>query len=487
MQLTKLVVHQARMHGSEPAVGFGGAVIDFRGLMGATTAAIEALQAARVPSGGYVVLDVQNPAHHITLIYALALLGIRSASISTIHLTERAGPRPDLFLTDRNDVDPGGLPTRRIDARWFAFDPARPIDHGALLAMRGFPEPGDIVRYVYSSGTTGRPKCVALSNDLLERRIMSLSATTFSGGRSGHMLNMLGFSTILGTMMPFMTHIAGAMICVTNRPQEALQLTRLFQVSELFGSVAQVASVVEALGTDAPPASLKTVSPAGSRLSPQLLNAIQTRLCSGIRAGYGSTELGRVATTLGPAMLLHEGTAGYPMPWVTIEIVDEGGHVLPTGTDGILRIKSAELAPYADNEGRIVPSSAPDGWFYPGDSARLEADGLLVVSGRVGDVINRGGVVVAPEEIEDALRLDPRITDAAVVAVANAAGIDEIWAAIATSAPVELAALRTLLRERLNEKSPDRIFAVEGIPRTDSGKIMRYRVRELLIGLAERG
>ena len=86
-------------------------------------------------------------------------------------------------------------------------------------------------------------------------------------------------------------------------------------------------------------------------------------------------------------------------------------------------------------------------------------------------------------EIEDALRRDPRITDAAVVAVANAAGIDEIWAAIATSAPVEVAALRTLLRERLNEKTPDRLFAVEGIPRTESGKIMRYRVRELLIEL----
>jgi len=481
VKLAKLAIFQARAQATEPAIGMGGGIVDYRGLAGSVSAAVDALLALRLPAGGYVLLDVQNPAHHVALIYALALLGLRSASVGNAALVDRAGPRPDLFLTDRSDVDPAGLPTRRVDQRWFAFDPAMPIDYKRLLDLPGFPDPHDIVRYIYSSGTTGTPKCVALTTANLELRLLRVVGTAPSRERSGRILNMLGFSTILGTMLPLMAHISGGMFCASGRPAEAMQLVRLFSISDLFGSVAQVAGLLDHIGDDPPPSSLKFVTAAGSRISPHLLTAIQSRLCNGVRAGYGSTELGQVATSLSPRALAQDGAAGYIVPWVEVETVDDAGSAVARGTNGILRVRTDELAPYVDERGQLLPSADAEGWFYPGDIARIEADGLLVITGRAGDVINRGGMVVAPEEIEDVLKAVPGIRDAGVVPVPNAAGIDEIWAGVVATVPIDAAALIEALRRVLNEKVPDRVFLVDAIPRNENTKIMRFKLRETLL------
>ena len=119
--------------------------------------------------------------------------------------------------------------------------------------------------------------------------------------------------------------------------------------------------------------------------------------------------------------------------------------------------------------------------------ARIEPDGLLIVTGRVGDVINRGGMIVAPEEIEDVLKVQPGIVDAAVVPVPNAAGIDEIWAGIVSTAPIDSSALLAALRLVLNEKVPNRVFLVDAVPRNENGKIMRFKLRDTLVAQAATG
>lgn len=103
MQLVKAIVHQARRSQQDPAIAFGAGVASFGSLMGSTAAAVEVLRTLGVARGSLVVLDIRNPIHHTAMIYALALLGIRSASVGTVQVT-RSGPRPDLFLTDRDDL-----------------------------------------------------------------------------------------------------------------------------------------------------------------------------------------------------------------------------------------------------------------------------------------------------------------------------------------------------------------------------------------------
>jgi acyl-CoA synthetase (AMP-forming)/AMP-acid ligase II len=103
---------------------------------------------------------------------------------------------------------------------------------------------------------------------------------------------------------------------------------------------------------------------------------------------------------------------------------------------------------------------------------------LLTITGRASDVINRGGVVVAPEYIEEAIRLRPGISDVAVFGVIGAGGIEEIWAAVVSSQRVDAASLIAALRPSLNERAPDRVIQVEAIPRGDTGKVQRSVLRE---------
>ena len=146
---------------------------------------------------------------------------------------------------------------------------------------------------------------------------------------------------------------------------------------------------------------------------------------------YGSTELGPVAFGPASAMRGIEGATGFVMPGEVIEIVDQRGAVLPAGQEGIVRIKSDHIDRY------FVPTPEDaeifkDGWFYPGDLGHLTADGLLVITGRVTEVLNRGGDKLAPELIEEVLRMVPEISDAAAFAVPEPIKSGRRWCAKAS-------------------------------------------------------
>lgn len=479
MRLVKAIVHQARRSPDEPAIAFGGGVVSFRALMAATAAAVEAIRLLGLPPRALVALDIRNPVHHTATIYALALLGHPSASVGTAWVTLQSGPSPAMMLTDIDCPDGTGLIIRKLDARWFAFDDSLPVDYAALMALPGLPEADDVVRYLYSSGTTGRPKCVALTNGVLELRVAHAFETLPQRALSGATLNMMGFSTLAGTIIPLTTHVGGALLCFSSNYAEVLTLCRLFGVTWLMGAVVQIEGILKALGSSPPPASLRCVLVAGAKLPHRMLMEIRARLSSYVMGGYGSTELGMVAFSTAAEFERHEGSAGYLTPWASAQAVDDNGQILPPGCEGVLRIRSNELAFYVDELGRPLPTDE-DGWFYPGDFGRIDPDGLLIITGRTGEVINRGGVVVAPELIEEELRRDPAVADVAVVGSPGAGGVEQIWAAIVSPAPVDGERLLRAARLRLAERVPDRLFQVDAIPRNENGKVMRNLLREQL-------
>ena len=485
MDLAKLVVYSARRYASEPAIAFAGGVVTYKALMGATAAAVQVLETLRLPARSVVVLDVANPVFHTTLIYALALCGLRSASVGNATNLDRAGPPPTLVLTDRAEIkDTPALRVRHIDGRWFAHDEAAPVDYAALLAKPGFPDRTEVFRLIYSSGTTGRPKCVGLSNRTLEVRVShaALQAPVRSG--AGALLNTMAFSTIVGTMMPFHAPASGALLCYADSGGEVLQMIRAFGVSYLTGSVAQMQGVVKALGDGPPPPSLRTVRLIGARLSLPQLREMRARLCNHVISVYGSTEMGRVTNAEPGDLERHEGGVGGPLPFTSVEVVDENGTVLPAPQVGTIRVRTEELAVYVGEDGRPQSMLAEDDWFYPGDVGYFEPGGQLVVTGRTTEVINRGGVVVAPEAIEEVLRDYPGVEDVAVFSVPGASGVDEIWAAVVPSGQLDAQGMLNAARQRLMERAPDRVFQVGRLPRAESGKVKRNAVRDELLARA---
>lgn len=478
MKLVRQVLFQARLNEAAPAIATTNGVATYGTLARIVEAAVAALETLGLERGTPVMLDVRNPLHHTALILALALLGLPSASVASNLATEKTGFMPTLLLSDRDGAAMAGVRVLQIDDRWFAHDPSRPVDYARLLALRGFGSPDEVVRYVYSSGTTGYPKCVALTGAALELRILH-AYLTYTRSNHGALLIAMGFSTIAGIMAPLLALPVGMLLCLPGSPGEIVPMIRLFNVTIIGLAVVQLRGLLDVLAHEPPPPSLSLVVVAGAKMPIRLLQEARARLCNNISFGYGSTEMGSMADGNGLSLERYEGSAGFVRPWVEMQAVDAQDRPVPPGTDGILRGRSPEMAFYA-TETADPTEIIRDGWFYPGDVGRVYEDGLVVITGRTTEVINRGGVIVAPELVEEALRLDPVVKDVAVVGV-PIGGIEEIWAAVVSDAPVDAEAIAARAHPRLNEKTPNRILGIDAVPRNENGKVMRAALREALL------
>ena len=172
-----------------------------------------------------------------------------------------------------------------------------------------------------------------------------------------------------------------------------------------------------------------------------------------------------------------EGATGFVIPGETIEIVDQNGNALPPGEEGTVRIKAEHIDRY------FVPTPDDDkifkaGYFYPGDVGRVLPDGILVITGRTDEIINRGGDKAAPELIEEVIRKLPEISDAAVFAVP---GTDQIWAAVVCRGKLRPDAVLEECRKKLAGMAPNRLIELERIPRNDMGKIIREDMKKAIM------
>ena len=174
------------------------------------------------------------------------------------------------------------------------------------------------------------------------------------------------------------------------------------------------------------------------------------------------------------------GAVGYLFPWVKLEIVDEDGRNLGFDSEGIVRIAGEDsvgsyLVADAESEGIFK-----DGWFYPGDLGVLNKDGLLTIVGRTSEVINRGGVKIAPAIIEDVIKAHPAIADAGVVAVTDEKGMPQIWAGVVAKGKFSEIEVLAYARGKLGNVTPNQIIAVGSLPRNQLGKIIRSELAQQL-------
>src|SRR5262249_42979562 len=160
--------------------------------------------------------------------------------------------------------------------------------------------------------------------------------------------------------------------------------------------------------------------------------------CSHLVSFYGSTEANTTASAPAHQIDHVAGAVGYLVPGVRAQIVDRDGVVLPPGSEGLLRIRSE----FAVDRYLGDPSGSErvfrDAWFQPGDNATLDAEGLLVITGREKNVLSVGGDKISPEVIEAALTAFPGIAEVAVASVPNAVGNHEIIAVIVGNGEIDL-------------------------------------------------
>jgi non-ribosomal peptide synthetase component E (peptide arylation enzyme) len=201
---------------------------------------------------------------------------------------------------------------------------------------------------------------------------------------------------------------------------------------------------------------------------------------------WGMTECGGVTTCPFDApedKLLN--TDGLPCNAMELKVVDARGNALPAGVDGELMVRGPMVARgYIGQPHLTAEHFLADGFFRTGDQARMDGDSYIKITGRIKDLIIRGGVNISPVEIEHVLFAHPKVVNAAVVGYADARLGERSCAfvVLARGESLTLADVQQWMASAgvAKPKWPERLEQVEALPMTASGKVQKFRLREML-------
>ncbi|MEM8789937.1 MAG: AMP-binding protein, partial [Pseudomonadota bacterium] len=229
-------------------------------------------------------------------------------------------------------------------------------------------------------------------------------------------------------------------------------------------------------------ADLRFIRSSSAALPTPVLTALEQTFDCPVIEAYGMTEAAhQMASNQLPPGLRKPGTVG-AAAGPEIGIMAEDGGLLPQGDLGEVVIRGANVTPGYRNNPKANAENFTDGWFRTGDQGRLDADGFLTITGRLKEIINRGGEKISPREVDDVLMEHPAVAQAVTFSVPHEKLGEDVAAAIvlAEGAAAEPAELRAFAAQTLaGFKVPRKVLILDEIPKGPTGKLQR-------IGLAEK-
>jgi benzoate-CoA ligase len=346
----------------------------------------------------------------------------------------------------------------------------------------------DIAFWLYTSGSTGRPKA-AMHRHASLRLTANLHGLGTLGYRADDVVlsvAKLFFAYGLGNALSF--PLAAGATVVLNAPRatpEAISALMIrHRVSILNGVPTFFASW---LASDAAPSAaeiqaLRLATSAGECLPAHLGERFRAHYGADIVDGLGSTEMLHVYLSQRPGAVRY-GCTGRPVDGYDIRLVDEYGRPVADGVQGELQVRGPSAAAGYWNNAAKTRETFLGGWTRTGDSYARDADGWFTYGGRRDDMLKVGGIYVSPFEIEDALARHPEVVEAAVVGRADEDGLIKPCAHVVLKAGrgdarIEAALKAHVKAELAPYKYPRWFRFPAALPKTASGKIQRYRLRE---------
>jgi long-chain acyl-CoA synthetase len=352
----------------------------------------------------------------------------------------------------------------------------------------------DIAFQLYTSGTTGLPKGVMLTNDNFFQGVTGISGQWRLTDDSVNLAMMPMFHIAgAGWAMVGLYHGCRTVVLRDIDPARILQVIPEFGVTNAFMVPAVIQFLLMTPGVESTDFStLRTLVYGASPITDKvLIQGIETFGCEFIQV-YGLTETTGAITQLDgvdhdpenrPHLLR---SCGKPYPWVEMRAVDGAGEDVPVGKVGELWTRSHQnMAGYWNNPTATSEAITPDGWFRTGDAGYLDPEGYVYLHDRVKDMIVSGGENVYPAEVENVLAKHPAVADVAVIGVP-----DERWGeavkaivVLAADSPVPAeeieAHLIAFARESLaGYKLPKSVDVADVLPRNPSGKLLKRELRE---------
>jgi cyclohexanecarboxylate-CoA ligase len=355
------------------------------------------------------------------------------------------------------------------------------------ILTRHRPGPDDITQLIYTSGTTGEPKGVMHSANTLMANIVPYAERLALGQddvvlMASPMAHQTGF--MYGLMMPIMLR-ASVVLQDQWEPKKAIDLIRTERVSFTMAStpfLTDLTKTVQESGTAVP--SLKTFLCAGAPIPGPLVEQARKVLGTKIVSAWGMTENGAVTLIkLDDDDQLACTTDGCPLPGVEVKVVGLDGQALPAGEVGKLLVRTCSNFGGYLHRPHLNGTDA-QGWFDTGDLATLDVNGYIRISGRSKDVIIRGGENIPVFEIEALLYKHPSVAQVAIVAYADERLGERACAVIVPKAgqTLDLAGMVEFLKSQkvALQYIPERLIVRDAMPATPSGKIQKFKLREML-------
>ena len=397
----------------------------------------------------------------------------RQLEVLEARLTLAAGSSTSL-------VTAAGRPVRAIDLDTLPGEAAARVDR----------TPDDLAVLLFTSGTAGTPRPAMLTHANLAANIGQVQDHPGLALQPGDVglavlpcFHIFGLNVVLGVGLA-----AGATTVLVSRfqPAATARLARRAGVTVLAGVPTMFSDWLDADPADVPPNSFTTVRLAVSGAAPlpdAVATAFQTRFGIVLHQGYGLTEASPIVTTtvLGPSPP-RPGSIGWPVPGVTVRLVDVDGADVLAGDPGELWVQGPNVFTGYWGDPTATSRTLADGWLHTGDVAVADEDHGLRLVDRRTDLIIVGGFNVYPVEVEDVLRAHPDVLDVAVAGGPNPRTGETVVAFVVPRPgrqpdPGELVAhcSRALARY----KCPTRVELVDTLPRNPAGKVLR---RALPIG-----
>jgi len=497
-----------RTHGKQlsgkVALVQGDRVQTWRELYERSSQVAQALKAAGVGAQDRVAFLDKNSIEHFEVFYGCAMLNAVSVDINF----RLAPPEVAYIVNDSRAkvfvVGPDFVPvldaisaelphTKKIVVigghsqhesyeSWVAHYPA--TDPGVNA------KPSDVAFQLYSSGTTGRPKGVMLTNDNF---LGILPSARDLWGMNEHAINLVamplfhiggsGWATAgqyngcKSIVLRETTDVGGIVKMIGEH-----RITHAFMVPALLAFTLMVPDI-----ENADFSSLKLIAYGASPISEQVLaQSLKTFKCDFIQV-YGLTETTGVVT-----MLMHEDhdvdgprrhllrSCGKPSMGVELKIVDDKGKELPADEVGEIIIRSKQVMKGYWNMPEETAKSIRKGWFYTGDAGYKDHEGYVYIHDRVKDMIVSGGENIYPAEVENALMKHPAIQDVAVIGIP-----DDRWGEVPLAIVVRRAGVEVTeddivafgRTQLAGFKTPKKVAWADALPRNPSGKILKKDLR----------
>ena len=506
--LAELVEQRARLAPAAPAIlAPGAAALDYARLQWRVSRIAEDLRGSGLSVGDRVGVVLPNGPGMAVAVLGVAACCTCAPLITSLTRSEFSAAFRDLALSAVL-LAPDAQAAREAaaEAGIAVFVPRADVAAGGLVreseastgprtARRGQPRSpagSDTALLLRTSGTTSKPKRVPLTHANLLGSARSIAATLAltPADRALNVMPLFHIHGLVGVLLSSLC--AGASVaCTPGLGAESFFAWLREFAPTWYSAVPTMHQAVLRAGAGnaeaARAARLRFVRSSSASLPPRVMVDLEALFDAPVIEAYGMTEAShQMASNPLPPAARKPGSVGLPAG-TRIRVVAADGTDVPGGERGEIVICGAGVVAGYEAEPAVNAAAFVDGWLRTGDQGRFDEDGYLYVTGRLKELINRGGEKVSPKEIDEVLLEHPQVLEAAAFGVPHPSLGEDVAAAVVVRdrAAVDAPALRAHLLKRLAVfKVPSRLLLVDAIPKGSTGKIERVSLAQRLLPAA---